>query len=240
MSAKSALIGFLGAIYIRLLRLSWRLDEQPLRYVRERRGREPHGCVYVMWHSRLLMGAATHVGHDLRAMISRNKDGELIARAVKRLGLVPLRGSSSRGGSEVLTEAVVELQAGHDVAITPDGPRGPRMSVQPGCVLAALRAGVPIVPVAFEAVRARRLRSWDRFVVPGFFTKVIARFGEPIRMPAELGEEGVRAQCDVVREALLEVTRKAALIAGTEPETPDVDPLDLAPFAPGSPAGDGT
>ena len=221
---KHALLGFLGAVFIRLLHLTWRVDEQPRRQVTRRRESEPTGCVWVMWHSRILIGAATQKGQGMRVMISMHGDGEIIARATTHLGFRALRGSSSRGGSQVLTEALAEIASGADVAITPDGPRGPRMSVHPGCVLAASRAGVPLVPVGFDATRGRRLRSWDRFLVPRPFTRVAVRFGAPMSIPPDLDRDGVEAWCGRVREALLEVTRQAAEAVGAPVETPDVDP----------------
>jgi len=225
LSVKNALLGWVGAVYLRLLRASWRLDEQPGRFVTRRREVAPTGCIWLMWHSRILIGAATQADQDMRVMVSMHGDGELIARACSHVGFKPLRGSSSRGGHEVLSETVNELIAGRDVAITPDGPRGPRMSVQPGCVLAAMRADVPIVPVGFSAKRHRRLRSWDRFMVPGFFTRVVVRFGEPMAVPPDLDADEVRVFCGHVRLALLEVSRLADEAAGVGVETPDADPL---------------
>lgn len=224
---KHALLGFLGALFIRLLHLTWRVDEQPKRQVARSRENRHGGGVWVMWHSRILMGAATQKGLGMRVMISMHGDGEIIAQATRHLGFLPMRGSSSRGGSRVLGEAVAEIAAGADVAITPDGPRGPRMSVHPGCVLAASRSGVPLIPVGFDAARGRRLRSWDRFLVPGLFTRVAVRFGEPLTIPPGLGREGVEEWCERVREALLEVTRQAAEAVGTSVESPDVDPLAI-------------
>ncbi len=228
MSLKNALLGWLGAFYLRLLRASWRIDEQPERFVTRRGEVAPSGCVWVMWHSRVLLGAATQADQDMRVMVSMHGDGELIARACSHIGYKPLRGSSSRGGREVLTEAVNELIAGRDVAITPDGPRGPRMSVQPGCVLAAMRAGVPLVPVGFSAKRHRRLKSWDRFMVPGFFTRVVVRFGEPMEVPPDLDIDEVNVFCGHVRLAIMKVTEQADRDAGVPVETPDVDPLEAS------------
>lgn len=226
MGWKQVLASALGSTLVRLWRLTWRVDEEPRRAVRRRIENGEGGAVWIMWHSRILLGAGTQQGQGLHVLISMHGDGELIARTVSRMGFTAIRGSSSRGGREALHAAVRALNEGRQVAFTPDGPRGPRMTVQPGCVVAAMRAGVPIVPVGFEARRARRLRSWDRFVVPWPFTRVAVRFGPEIHVPPDLGSEDVDRWCARVRDALVEATAAAAAAVGRPAETPDRDPVD--------------
>ena len=225
MGWKQVLASALGSVVVRVWRATWRVDERPPRAVLRRAGSGQGGAVWVMWHSRILLGAGTQQGQDLHVLISMHGDGELIARTVAKMGFHPIRGSSSRGGREALHAAVRALADGRQVAFTPDGPRGPRMSVQPGCVVAAMRAGVPIVPVGFEARRAKRLRSWDRFMVPWPFTRVAVRFGEPLRVPADLSTADVDDWCVRVRDALVAAGAEAAAAVGRAAETPDADPL---------------
>jgi lysophospholipid acyltransferase (LPLAT)-like uncharacterized protein len=225
MGWKQVLASALGSLVVRLWRWTWRVDEQPRRAVLERARSGEGGAVWVMWHSRILLGAGTQQNQDLHVMISMHGDGELIARTVSKMGFTTIRGSSSRGGREALHAAVRALGEGRQVALTPDGPRGPRMSIQPGCVLAAMRAGVPIVPVGFEAKRCKRVRSWDRFMIPWPFTKVAVRFGEPLHVPADLTGDDVEHWCGKVQEALVAVTAAAAEAVGRPGETPDRDPL---------------
>jgi lysophospholipid acyltransferase (LPLAT)-like uncharacterized protein len=225
MGWKQALASALGPPLIRAWRLTWSIDEEPQRAVSRRRASGEGGAVWIMWHSRILLGAATQAGEGLQVLISMHGDGELIARTVNKLGFTAIRGSSTRGGRAALHEAVRVLKGGGHVAITPDGPKGPRMTVQPGCVVAAMRAGVPIIPVGFEARSAKRLRSWDRFVLPRPFTKVAVRFGEPLHVPAELSSEEIDAWRGRVRDALVAATAEAAAVVGVEAEVPDVDPL---------------
>jgi len=224
MGWKQVLASAVGSLVVRLWRATWRVDEAPRRPVAARAA-TGRGAVWVMWHSRILLGAGTQAGQGLRVLISMHGDGELIARTVSKMGFTAIRGSTTRGGREALREAVRVLHEGGQVAFTPDGPRGPRMTVQVGCVLAAMRAGVPIVPVGFEARRAKRLRSWDRFMLPLPFTRVAVRFGEPIDVPADLDSEQVVAWCGRVQQALVAAGREAAAVVGARPETPDEDPL---------------
>lgn len=221
-----AVAGFLGAALLRGLRATWRVRETPRDFVRARRAARggPPGTIYVQWHSRILLSASTQSRRGLHVLVSRHGDGEYIARAIERLGFTTIRGSTTRGGAAALLELVRTLESGGDVAMTPDGPKGPRFQVQQGCVVAAMKARAPIVPVAFECSRAKRLRSWDRFLVPWPLVKVAIVAGDPIEVPADLDESGLDAWRAKVQSALLDATRRAAEAVGVAAETPDVDP----------------
>ena len=119
-------------------------------------------------------------GRRISVLVSQSKDGELIARTVARLGIDSSRGSSSRGGIAGMRSLLRKAAEGWDIAFTPDGPRGPLREVQPGVILAAASTGLPILPVAIAASRAKLLRSWDRFMVPLPFSTVHFVYGEPL------------------------------------------------------------
>jgi lysophospholipid acyltransferase (LPLAT)-like uncharacterized protein len=222
--------GFLGAALLRLLRLTWRVTETPHRFVATRRAARtgPPGTIYVQWHSRILLSSATQARTGLTVLVSQHGDGEYIVQAIERMGFGTIRGSTTRGGAKALLKLVRALQDGRDVALTPDGPKGPRLRVQQGCVIAASKARAPIVPVAFECSRARRLASWDRFVVPWPLVRVAVVAGEPIEVPPGLDEAGVEEWRGRVEAGLLDVTRRAAEIVGTAAESADVDPRATA------------
>jgi lysophospholipid acyltransferase (LPLAT)-like uncharacterized protein len=222
-----AVAGFLGAGLLRLLRSTWRVrGDDSRRRVIERRAQRTSGpgTIYVQWHSRIMLSAATNSRSGLNVLVSRHGDGEYIVRAIEWMGFGTIRGSTTRGGGRALLEIVRALREGRDVAMTPDGPKGPRLSVQQGCVVAASKSGAPIVPVGFDCSRSKRLRSWDRFMVPWPFVKVGVVHGDPVAVPPDLDAAGVEAWRRRVEEALLEVTRRAAEIAGVPAETADVDP----------------
>jgi lysophospholipid acyltransferase (LPLAT)-like uncharacterized protein len=223
---KHVLLGALGALYMRSLRLSWRIDERPSRYIAGSRASRGTGAMYLMWHSRIILGAATQIGLGVHVIVSRHSDGEYIHQAVTRMGYGTVRGSSSRGGGDAFKGLLRVLRGGGDVVMAPDGPRGPRMSLAPGCVLIAMRARVPLVPVGIDCRRKKRLRSWDRFIVPWWFTKVAVRFGEPIDVPRGFAADELDAFVERVRQKLIDLTAEASESLGVPVETPDVDPLD--------------
>ena len=111
-------------------------------------------------------------------LTSPSGDGALLAAVMTRFGLGNVRGSSSRRGSTAMRELTAVIEAGNDVAITPDGPRGPRYKLGPGIVFLAQKTGTPIVPINVEFGRCWRLGRWDGFMVPVPFTRAEVTFGE--------------------------------------------------------------
>lgn len=171
---------------------SWRihLDHEERWRDIYRTGR-PH--VFLLWHEVLLPLLWQHRGQGVAIVVSEAKEGQYLSDFAASLGYRSLHGSSTRGGARALLGAVRELQAGHAVAFTPDGPRGPRRKLKPGVVAAAQRGGAVVVPIHAEADRAWRLHSWDRFMIPKPLTRVWIRYGRPFEVgPGETGfSEGV-------------------------------------------------
>jgi hypothetical protein len=180
---KTAWLARLGTALLRALALTWRVRVINGDVVRAlNQSRQPF--MYVLWHGQLLPLLWTHRNRQVAVMISEHRDGELIARVAKAIGFRLIRGSTSRGAARALLGACRELESGFDIAVTPDGPRGPAGSVAPGALVISQRTGTPMVPVAASASRAWRLRSWDRFMIPKPFARVIVAYGEPIRSTA--------------------------------------------------------
>lgn len=146
---------------------------------------------------------------EIWTLISRHWDGELIARTVRPFGVHPIRGSTGKGGKEALQEMVQTLAEGRRVAITPDGPRGPRRKLQPGVVLLSSRAQAPILPVAWSASPRIRLKSWDRFEVPLPFARVCVAFGSPVTVPRTTGEADLACACGRLQDQMNDLCRKA-------------------------------
>lgn len=145
--------------------------------------------VYVFWHRALLLAAYRYRNLGIRILISPSFDGELIARVVQRLGFLPVRGSSSRGGAAGLLALTRARQAGHKVAITADGPRGPVYVAKPGAAAVAQRSGSTASCFYLHAERAWTLQSWDRFIIPKPFSRVHIRWQAPIAFPASLSDQ---------------------------------------------------
>jgi lysophospholipid acyltransferase (LPLAT)-like uncharacterized protein len=184
-----------GTWLIRLLGRTWRIrtihQEIFDTVIRDRRP-----VVFTLWHGQMLPLLYRHRDRGVVVLISEHKDGEIIARIAERLGFGTMRGSTSRGAGRALVGLVRSLSEGRAVAVTPDGPRGPARSFAPGALVAAQRAGAPIVPLGVSASRAWRLRSWDRFLIPKPFSKVTISYGEPTMVsgdsPRDAADEGPR------------------------------------------------
>jgi len=148
-------------------------------------------AIFCIWHNRLFLALLMYDGYvkrrakepRLAAIVSASKDGGLVARILEHFGTEPVRGSSSRRGPQALLELTTWAERGYDLAITPDGPRGPRCVVQHGLVSLAHLTGLPVVPSSLHLGWKIRLRSWDRFQVPLPFSRCVMKFGEPIRVP---------------------------------------------------------
>jgi len=142
-------------------------------------------------------------------MISRHRDGEFIARAVKLFGIDSVRGSTTRGGAAALRGMVRFFENGAHLAITPDGPQGPRHVVQRGVIELARLTAAPIIPVAYSASRKKVFNSWDHFILPLPFCKVIYVYGEAIFIPRNLSEKELEEKRLLVEDRLRQVTAEA-------------------------------
>ncbi|HSJ26508.1 MAG TPA: lysophospholipid acyltransferase family protein [Longimicrobiales bacterium] len=137
-------------------------------------------AVVALWHGELLIPTWHYRRRRFATMASRSGDGEYITRMLHHWGYRVARGSSSRGGDTALRELARHIRQGHSVALTADGPRGPRRRLKHGVLRLAQLTGVPVVPVASAADRCWRLGSWDAFMVPEPFSRVVIAFGEAV------------------------------------------------------------
>ena len=197
-----------------LLGRTWRIER---RGMRERDARLAAGerCIFAFWHARLLPLVFSLRWRSIAVLISRHRDGELIARIIGRLGFLTGRGSSTRGGDEGIRDMLRHAEDRRLLALTPDGPRGPAEQVKPGLVYLASRSGFPIIPVTTAASRAWTLDSWDRFRIPMPFARVVVAYGAPIAVPARLSGAEAETWRERVEAAIRELTREAdATFAG--------------------------
>ncbi len=170
---------------------------------------EQGGNIFTFWHSRPFYLSYFYVKHTrkrkLSVLVSLSRDGDYGASLVRKLKQDVVRGSTSRGGQKAVRGLATKIAQGNNVAITPDGPRGPALRVSEGVIKLAQITGARIIPISYDATRKRLLKSWDRFVVVMPFGRVHVAFGEPIEVPrritaAERGE--YRTQLE---QALLEL-----------------------------------
>ncbi len=173
------------------------------------RGNEEETCIVAFWHSRLLMMPLLCRKNRIAMLISRHRDGELISRAVRLFPIDSIRGSTTRGGARALRGLARAIRKGSHVAITPDGPRGPRNVAQGGAIMLASRTGRPILPVTFSASRKKIFNSWDRFLFPYPFTRGVFVWGEPIWVRPEEDQAGMEEKRRTLQETLNEITAQA-------------------------------
>jgi lysophospholipid acyltransferase (LPLAT)-like uncharacterized protein len=175
------------------------------------------GFACMLWHETLLPLLWHHRTEGAVIVVSQARDGQYLSDFARAIGYRLVRGSSSRGAVGALLAATAELERGAIVALTPDGPRGPRRDMKPGVLAAAQRARVPVIPVFAEARRAWRLDSWDRFCIPRPFTTVRVAYGTPLVVGE--GREALAAAVDAARLAMDEVERMAQWPDGTATHT---------------------
>jgi lysophospholipid acyltransferase (LPLAT)-like uncharacterized protein len=212
----TGLAAWAGSLAVLGLGRSWRItrvamDEYDARLERGER------CIFAFWHARLLPLVYTHRGRKAAVLVSRHRDGELIARVMGRLGYATARGSSTRGGEEGVREMLSRADEAHILGITPDGPRGPAERAKPGIVYLASRTGWPVVPVAAGSRPSWVLRSWDRFRIPRPFARVVVAYGAPIHVPRDLDTaetERWRGEIEAgIAAVTADVDRRAGAIA---------------------------
>lgn len=168
--------------------------------------------VLTLWHGQMLPLLWAH-RQPTGVIISEHKDGEIIARIVETFGFFGVRGSSSRGGTRALLEAVQVLQRGADMAITPDGPRGPRYRFAPGALVLAHRAGAPVVSLVAHVNRKWQLRSWDGFEIPKPFARVTIEYGEPV-MLSDPDVRAAAARTEEFAQRMREALARVEALAG--------------------------
>jgi lysophospholipid acyltransferase (LPLAT)-like uncharacterized protein len=157
--------------------------------------------IFCLWHNRLALSMVVHRKYPgkLAAMISASKDGALLSAVLSKFGVLAVRGSSSRRGPQALLELTRQAERGNDLAITPDGPRGPRYVVQAGVISLAQVTGLSIVPVTWNASRKICTKSWDRFQIPLPFARCEMVLHQPIVVPrgaSEAQREDLRVELE--------------------------------------------
>jgi lysophospholipid acyltransferase (LPLAT)-like uncharacterized protein len=170
--------------------------------------------IYAFWHENLLAPLSQYAQPNIRVLISRHADGQIIAELARHLGFGLVRGSSTRGGVEAVRQMLRLGQEAH-LAVTPDGPRGPRRRIQLGLIYLAAHTGLPIVPVGIGYRRPWRMKSWDHFAIPkpGSFMTCVTP--DPISISPDAGKEDLEHHQQHVEQVLHQVGAFAEHWAGT-------------------------
>lgn len=179
-------------------------------------------AIACFWHGRIILshrGWAKDTKLPVKVLISNSRDGGIVASATRTVGRDVIRGSSPKGNKrkgavEAMRQMIRHMQDGGVVGIAPDGPRGPRMQAQIGPVLLAKRMNAPIVCYAWSTRGRKVFKSWDRFVLPFWFSRAVMVWGDPIRVAPDADDAEIeRARADLERE-LNRVTAEADRLAG--------------------------
>ena len=203
---KFIIVGILGAWLIKLLAFTIRIDDEPKGFNEKTK---TYHAIYAFWHCMMLVLASVGKNSNIHVLISQHTDGEYIAQVIKRLGYGVIRGSTTRGGARAMINLVRKARAGFPIAITPDGPRGPRHVVQTGIIYLGQKSGVPILPAALGLSSCWELPSWDGFIIPKPFSKALLLYGTPIYVPPKLTEEQLEEYRLRLQNALEEITELA-------------------------------
>ena len=207
----------------RLLALLIWLTVQTVTRTIRYRVHDPHGflarksfgpAIYCIWHNRLalcmrlyyLFVRSRFPRAGLAGLVSASKDGALLAAIFERFAVQPVRGSSSRRGAQALLELSTWTEQGYDLAITPDGPRGPRYRVADGAVALAQFTGRPLVPATYNLNWKITLKSWDRFQIPLPFARCDLHIGPILEVPREITDEEREGFRQRLERGLLAIT----------------------------------
>ena len=182
--------------------------------------------IYAIWHENLLLPTVLFGCPEIAVLISRHADGRMLDELIGAMGMSSVRGSTNRGGVEALRQLVSGDAAWKHLAVTPDGPRGPRRIVQPGIIYVAARTGMSIVPVGVGYRKPIRFRSWDRFAIPKPFGRAACVTGEEIRVPESVRPDTLEPYRMIVQRELDRVTGLAERTAetGQPPEVQSTSP----------------
>jgi len=198
-SPPHSILSFLAWLYIQLIGKTSRITIKG-------DNKYPGAAVYALWHRQEVLFIYLHRKQEVCGLVSKSKDGEYMARILRRFGFTFVRGSTTSGGLMALRGLIKAARNGYSVAITPDGPRGPIFKVQPGIVYLAQKAGIPIIPVACALSKKKILRSWDKYQVPLPFGRIETVYGQPFPVA---GTDDVPAKAAELENLLLKLTQEA-------------------------------
>jgi hypothetical protein len=176
------------------------------------------GMLAALWHGRMLLPLPEHRDQGLCVLVSPSDDGALITSLLCRFGYRTIRGSSNKNPARAIREMLDDLRGGGRIVITPDGPRGPRHSVNPGPAWMARETGFPILPLGCAADRSWHLRSWDRFTIPKLGARVALAYGPPLSVPSGADDAQLAQATEEMKRRLLAAEEQAFRHLGREPD----------------------
>ena len=168
--------------------------------------------IFAFWHGTMLVPWYVLKKYSPTAIISQSKDGELLAKLLRNWDYELKRGSSSRDGKAVLEELVMSAMEKKSIAITPDGPRGPKEEMKAGTIVISKKAQVPIVLIGVHYKKRVKLNSWDRFEIPLFFCRTNLVYSNPILVKQDLSYDETSKVINNLEVELNNVQKKAQIL----------------------------
>jgi lysophospholipid acyltransferase (LPLAT)-like uncharacterized protein len=165
------------------------------------------GAIYPTWHQRMSYLSHYLGARNVTVMISQSRDGEYAARTARLLGFNSVRGSTTQGGTEALRAIISRIKRGENGGMLADGPQGPARVAKIGSIIMARSAGVPLLPLTWGGDRCWSFNSWDRYVVPKPFARVVIYIAEPVWVPRNAKGEELEVYRRLLEERLNEGTR---------------------------------
>jgi len=170
--------------------------------------------IYVFWHENILLPLYLRGHSNIAMLLSRHHDADILARVATMMGFGTVRGSTFKGGSAALRELAGRAER-ENITITPDGPRGPRRRLAPGCIFLASVMRIPIVAMGFGYERPWRLGTWDRFAIPRPWSRARGVVTRAIHVPADLSRNDLERQRAGVERLLVHLSDDAEAWAGS-------------------------
>lgn len=199
---------FLSSPLLKLYFSTIRIREWQKDYVFNLR-RKKQTIIFLLWHENMVLPLYANRYDKIHVLVSQHFDGEIISRILYAVGFRTVRGSSTRGGFEAFLGMKRKLNK-YDIAITPDGPRGPRRNLKLGAVKLASENGNFVIPVGVACSQYKRLKSWDRFLLILPFSKCEVVYGKPYHVPQKIKTEELKSHARKLETMLNQLDKTAA------------------------------
>lgn len=193
-------------LLIRLFSCTWRVSV-------DQHTRVDGPGIYCCWHNKLLLPITKYpylfsnkyLVTEMSGMVSASKDGAFLSFLLRKFKMNPIRGSSSRRGAQALVEARKTLKQNQSVAVTPDGPKGPVYSAKSGPVVLSRLCQLPIIPTSVSVSAYWELKSWDKFIIPKPFSRVVITFGKPFVVPPDATDQSDEQEAENLGRILMDM-----------------------------------
>jgi len=175
----------------------------------EKLKKENKNFIVAFWHGTMLLPWYLHRNEQVAALISKSKDGDLLAKLLRTWNYQVIRGSSSKGGDVALNIMIDYARNKNSIAITPDGPRGPEKKLKAGVVITAKKSGLPVVLMGVGYKNKNLLKNWDKFQIPAFFSRANVVYSEPVYVDANLDYDSTSRMINFCEERMNDIQAEA-------------------------------